>query len=399
MVRRGSSAVQSLATQAGYNAAMRTRLLALVAVAVTAVTLATASAAAPAPPHRPPDQAVRPIVDRPIVIGHRGASGYRPEHTLASYSLAIALGADYVEPDLVSTKDHVLVARHENEIGGTTDVASHPEFADRHATKVIDGVTITGWFTEDLTLAELKTLRAKERLPAIRPANTTFDGQFEVPTFQEVLDLVTQANADRRRADRIGVYPETKHPTYFDSIGLSLEEPLVATLEANGYRNPNDRAFIQSFEVGNLRQLDTMTRLPLVQLFSATGQPFDFAAAGNPTTYAQMATPDGLAEVATYADGIGADKTMVIPVGADGNLATPTPLVADAHRQRLIVHIYTLRAENNFVPPTLRTNANPSQRGNVEAEFAAYWAAGIDGLFSDNPDIAVGTRAAHLARS
>jgi glycerophosphoryl diester phosphodiesterase len=399
MVRRGSSAVQSLATQAGYNAAMRTRLLALVAVAVTAVTLATASAAAPAPPHRPPDQAVRPIVDRPIVIGHRGASGYRPEHTLASYSLAIALGADYVEPDLVSTKDHVLVARHENEIGGTTDVASHPEFADRHATKVIDGVTITGWFTEDFTLAELKTLRAKERLPAIRPANTTFDGQFEVPTFQEVLDLVTQANADRRRADRIGVYPETKHPTYFDSIGLSLEEPLVATLEANGYRNPNDRAFIQSFEVGNLRQLDTMTRLPLVQLFSATGQPFDFAAAGNPTTYAQMATPDGLAEVATYADGIGADKTMVIPVGADGNLATPTPLVADAHRQRLIVHIYTLRAENNFVPPTLRTNANPSQRGNVEAEFAAYWAAGIDGLFSDNPDIAVGTRAAHLARS
>jgi glycerophosphoryl diester phosphodiesterase len=399
MVRRGSSAVQSLATQAGYNAAMRTRLLALVAVAVTAVTLATASAAAPAPPHRPPDQAVRPIVDRPIVIGHRGASGYRPEHTLASYSLAIALGADYVEPDLVSTKDHVLVARHENEIGGTTDVASHPEFADRHATKVIDGVTITGWFTEDFTLAELKTLRAKERLPAIRPANTTFDGQFEIPTFQEVLDLVAQANADRRHADRVGVYPETKHPTYFDSIGLSLEEPLVATLEANGYRNPNDRAFIQSFEVGNLRQLDTMTRLQLVQLFSATGQPFDFAAAGNPTTYAQMATPDGLAEVATYAEGIGADKTMVIPVGADGNLATPTPLVADAHRQHLIVHIYTLRAENNFVPPALRTSTNPSQRGNVEAEFAAYWAAGIDGLFSDNPDIAVGTRAAaHLAR-
>src|SRR5262245_5530161 len=195
---------------------------------------------------------------RPLVIGHRGASGYRPEHTLGSYGLAIELGADYIEPDLVSTKDHVLVARHENEIGGTTDVAGHPEFAARRTTKTIDGVAVTGWFTEDFTLAELKTLRARERLPALRPANTVFDGQYEIPTFDEVIKLAKQAG--------VGIYPETKHPSYFDGIGLSLEEPLLATLRANDFAGPRAPVFIQSFEVSNLKQLSKQTKLPLVQL-------------------------------------------------------------------------------------------------------------------------------------
>ena len=183
-----------------------------------------------------------------IVIGHRGASGYRPEHTLASYDLAINLGADFIEPDLVSTKDGVLIARHENEISETTDVANHPEFADRRTTKVIDGVSVTGWFTEDFTLAEIKTLRAKERLPF---RDQCFNGLYQVPTFQEVIDLAKQKSVDRI----IGIYPETKHPTYFDSIGLSLEEPLLQILTENGYKGPNAPVFIQSFETANLQDL------------------------------------------------------------------------------------------------------------------------------------------------
>ena len=384
------------ANPGGYNARMRRRKLSLalggLAVAATATVISTTS---PATADRRPD---RPIVDEPLVIGHRGASGYRPEHTLASYELAIAQGADFVEPDLVSTSDGVLVARHENEIGGTTDVAAHPEFADRRTTKTIDGVPLTGWFTEDFTLAELKTLRAVERIPGTRPANATFDGQFEVPTLQEVIDLVASVNAGRRRGDEVGIYPETKHPTYFDSIGLSLEEPLVETLHANGYDRPNDAVFVQSFETANLRDLDDMTQVRLVQLYGGSGRPYDFTVSGDTRTYADLATPAGLAEVATYADGIGPTKGMVVPVATDGTLGAPTALVADAHRQDLTVHIYTMRNENSFVPPALRTSADPNQRGQVEAEYVAMWAAGIDGLFSDNPDTAVATRAAHLAR-
>jgi glycerophosphoryl diester phosphodiesterase len=400
MVSRASRAVQLRATADRYTPVMRTRLTAIAAALAVGVSAVVASAVIPSPSGAAPaDHGHRGggRDDTPLVIGHRGASGYRPEHTLGSYQLAIDLGADYVEPDLVSTSDGVLVARHENEIGGTTDVASHPEFAARRTTKVIDGTSITGWFTEDFTLAELKTLRAVERIPAIRPANTNFNGQFEVPTLQEVLDLVAEANRGRSRDDRIGVYPETKHPSYFDSIGLSLEEPLVATLRANGYTDPDDLAFLQSFEVSNLQQLNRMTRLPIVQLFSSSGRPFDFTLAGDPRTYADLATPAGLREIARYADGIGPSKDMVIPVAPGGALGTPTTLVRDAHRAGLVVHIYTMRVENSFVPPALRTSADPSQRGQVEAEFAAYWAAGIDGVFTDNPDTGVGTRAAFLA--
>ncbi len=381
---------------------MRKRLTALAAAMAVGVAGLAGSALAPSPAATAATESgthgERADHEAPLVIGHRGASGYRPEHTLAAYELAIAQGADFVEPDLVSTSDGILVARHENEISGTTDVAAHPEFADRRTTKTIDGMAVTGWFTEDFTLAELKTLRAKERIPATRPANATFDGQFEVPTLQEVLDLVATVNNTRRRSDHVGVYPETKHPSYFDSIGLSLEEPLVATLEANGYTRPSDRVFIQSFEVANLRELDGMTRLPLVQLLSGSGRPYDFTAAGDTRTYADLVTPTGLAEVAGYADGIGPAKGMVIPVAPDGTLGAPTSLVDDAHHERLIVHIYTMRNENTFVPPALRTSADPAQRGNVEAEYAAFWAAGVDGVFSDNPDTAVATRAAHLTR-
>jgi len=325
----------------------------------------------------------------PIVIGHRGASGYRPEHTLASYQLAIDLGADFIEPDLVSTKDGVLVARHENEIATTTDVASRPEFAARRTTKQIDGVAITGWFTEDFTLGELKTLRAKERIPEIRPENAAFDGLFQVPTLREVIELA--------QCEGVGIYPETKHPTYFDSIGLSLEEPLVATLAAAGYRQNDGRVFIQSFEVANLRDLATKTKLPLVQLVNAGGKPYDFVVAGDPRTYADLVTDAGLAEIARYADGIGANKNLIVPRDGSQRLLAPTDLIARAHRKRLVVHGWTFRNENTFLPLDYRQGdpASPAYlraMGNAPAEYALFYGLGIDGVFSDNPDTAVASR-------
>ncbi|MFL6102707.1 MAG: glycerophosphodiester phosphodiesterase [Actinomycetes bacterium] len=325
----------------------------------------------------------------PLVIGHRGASGYRPEHTLASYRLAIEMGADYIEPDLVSTKDHVLVTRHENNIADTTDVAAHLEFASRRTTKTIDGTPVTGWFTEDFTLAELRTLRAKERLPDLRPANTAFDGLYPVPTFQEVIDLAKRAG--------VGIYPETKHPTYFDSIGLSLEEPLLATLRANGLTGPRAKVFIQSFETANLKELHAKTRLPLVQLIDATGRPYDFVVAGDPRTYADLVTPAGLAEIATYADGIGPNKDLIVPRDSAGKLQTPTSLVRDAHRAGLVVHPWTFRRENDFLPLDFR-QGNPASPeflrapGDLPAELRLFLRLGVDGVFSDNADVAVATR-------
>jgi glycerophosphoryl diester phosphodiesterase len=325
----------------------------------------------------------------PLVIGHRGASGYRPEHTLASYRLAIDMGADFIEPDLVSTKDGILVARHENEIGGTTDVAAHPEFAARRATKTIDGVAVTGWFTEDFTLTELRTLRAKERIPALRPDNAVFDGLYQVPTLQEVIDLAKKAG--------VGIYPETKHPTYFDSIGLSLEEPLLATLRANGLDHPRAKVFIQSFETANLKELDRKTRLPLVQLIDEVGAPYDFVVAGDPRTYDDLVTPEGLAEIATYADGVGPSKNRIVPRDAAGNLLDPTSLVRDAHRAGLVVHPWTFRRENSFLPLDFRQGdpASPfylGAPGDLPAELRLFFRLGVDGVFSDNPDVAVATR-------
>ncbi|MGK5444600.1 glycerophosphodiester phosphodiesterase [Micromonospora sp. URMC 105] len=333
---------------------------------------------------------------RPIVIGHRGASGYRPEHTLEAYRLAVRMGADYIEPDLVSTADGVLVARHENEISGTTDVSSRPEFADRRATKTIDGVKVTGWFTEDFTLAELKTLRAKERLPQVRVANTAFDGRFEVPTFQEVIDLARAES--RRRGRTIGVYPETKHPSYFAAIGLPLEEPLVAVLRKNRLTHRHDPVFVQSFETANLRKLDTMIDVPLVQLMDAAGRPYDFTAAGDTRTYADLATPAGLAWIADYADGVGLNKNLIVPRDATGKLRAPTTVVRDAHRERLLVHAWTFRAENQFLPADFRIGADPNARGDSTAEYELFYGLGLDGVFADHPDTAVAARAGLAAR-
>jgi len=351
--------------------------------------------------HRPAPQA------KPTLIAHRGASGYVPEHTLAAYWLAIEQGADFVEPDLVITKDGVLVARHENAIAilnpdgsvreATTDVVDRPEFAARKTTKTIDGVAITGWFTEDFTLAELKTLRARERLPAVRPANTRFDGQFEIPTFEEVLQLVARANEARKEEARreggrrwnrddqpIGVYPETKHPSFFQSIGKPLEAPLVRLLNRYGYTGKNAPVIIQSFETQNLRQLSKMTRVPIAQLLNGSGKPYDFVLSGDPRTYADLAKPAGLADIATYADGIGANTNLMIPL-VGGRLGTPTTLVADAHAAGLIVHGWTFRAENTFLPNEFDAGTDPNALGDLEGQIHAFLKLGMDGFFTDQP--------------
>jgi glycerophosphoryl diester phosphodiesterase len=336
---------------------------------------------------------------RPFVIAHRGASGYVPEHTLAGYFIAIQQGADYVEPDLVISKDGALLARHENEIGGTTDVASHPEFAARKATKSIDGESVTGWFTEDFTLAELKTLRARERLPELRRGNTTYDGAFSIPTFDEVLELVAAADA-QRAADararglppppRIGIYPETKHPSYFAQLGLHFDDRMLEALTRHGYSKRSDPICLQSFEVANLKALRKRTDLPLVQLVSPTGQPFDFTLAGDKRTYLDLMGDAGLKEIAGYADAIGPHKWMVVQFGPGG--ATPTGLGRRARAAGLGIHVWTLRAENEFLPDKLRSSADVAAQGDMQAEVRALLDAGITGFFSDFPDLAVRAR-------
>lgn len=341
----------------------------------------------------------------PTLIAHRGASALRPEHTIAAYTQAIEDGADIIEPDLVATKDGHLVARHENAIAilnadgsireSTTDIATRPEFAALLTTKTIDGTAIRGWFTEDLTLAQLKTLRAVERIPAIRPGNVAFNGQFQVPTLQEVIDLAKSKAIEKGRT--IGVYPETKHPTYFKSIGLPLERRLLDVLSANGWNSREAPVFIQSFEVGNLKEMRALTTTRIVQLLSSSGRPYDFVAAG-PTetrTYADLITPAGLREVATYANGIGPSKDMVIPV-VNGALGTPTALVTNAKAANLLTHIYTLRPENNFLPANLKTApvTDNTLRGDSVTEIQTFLQAGIDGFFTD--DSAVGRTAIRI---
>jgi glycerophosphoryl diester phosphodiesterase len=359
----------------------------LLRMAVTATAALALVSAAPAVADRTPAAPAHGGGDSFTIVGHRGASGYRPEHTLASYELAARMGADYIEPDLVTTKDGVLVARHEPEIGGTTDVASRAEFADRKKTKSLDGVAVTGWFAEDFTLAELKTLRAVERIPDIRQHNTIYDGRYEVPTLQEVLDLRKRLSRELHR--EIGVYIETKHPTYFEKQGLALEPALVRTLNRNGLNRSSAKVYVQSFEVTNLIELRRVLRVPLVQLTSATGAPFDFVDSGDPRTYADIVSPRGLRDVAKYAKGLGPEKGQIIPRDAAGFLTTPTTLVRDAHRAGLVVHPYTFRAENSFLPADFRSSTVPSQYGDLFAELEVFRATGIDGLFTDNPDVAV----------
>jgi len=334
---------------------------------------------------------------RPLIIAHRGASGYRPEHTLESYRLAIRLGADYIEPDLVSTRDGALVARHENEISGTTDVAEHPAFAARRTTKQVDGVAVTGWFTEDFTLAELRTLRATERLPEVRPQNRIFDGRFEIPTFQEILDL---ARTESQRLGRpIGVYPETKHPSYFASIGLPLEEPLVAELVANGLDSSQAPVLIQSFEVGNLVKLSRMTGARLIQLLDSVGAPIDSPSIDGSPSYADLTSPAGLTSIAKYAYGIGADKDLLVPWGPGDELLPARPVVDNAHEAGLAVHAWTFRAENRFLPVDFRIGTDPDARGDIVTEYELFLRLGIDGLFTDHPDTAVAARAGLLSAS
>ncbi|MFL6622011.1 MAG: glycerophosphodiester phosphodiesterase [Sulfurifustaceae bacterium] len=335
---------------------------------------------------------------KPIVIAHRGASGYVPEHTLAAYAIAMLQGADFIEPDLVITKDGQLIARHDNVLDVTTDVAAHPEFASRRTTKVVDGHSHTGWFSEDFTLAEIKRLRAIERIPGVRPANARFDGQFEVPTLAEIIDLVRANETGLRR--RIGIYPETKHPTYFQKLGLAMEEPLVKILHANGYDRQPERVYIQSFEIANLKKLRTLTPIPLIQLLETSGRPADVAAAGGTLTYDQMATAEGLREIATYADGVGPEKYhFIIPRDATGRLdpAKATDFVRHAHATRLKVHPWTFRAENQFLPVNLRSTGGPTALGDSNTEIRAFLAAGIDGFFTDQSDIGVRARDAFVA--
>jgi glycerophosphoryl diester phosphodiesterase len=316
-----------------------------------------------------------PGTGRPLVIGHRGASGYRPEHTLESYALAARMGADCIEPDVVPTRDGVLVARHESEISGTTDIADRPELADRRTTRTVDGHTVTGWFTEDLTLAELRTLRAVERIPALRQPGSTLDGRFTVPTLAEILRL--RAGLSHELGREIAVYIETKHPSHFAGLGLSLEEPLVEELTGAGLTGPGAPVFVQSFELGSLRRVRAaLPGVPLVLLV---------AQADGPVALSDAA----LATVAREVEAIGPDKQLVIPWQEDERLGAPTDLVARAHAAGLLVHPWTFRAENHFLPRDLRLGRRPADHGHVLAELAAYLEAGVDGVFTDQPDLGV----------
>jgi glycerophosphoryl diester phosphodiesterase len=337
----------------------------------------------------------------PLVIAHRGASGYLPEHTLAAYELAITQGADYIEPDLVSTRDGVLIARHDINLSETTDVADHPEFVDRRTRKKIDGIEEEGWFADDFTFKEIKTLHAKQRLP-FRPEE--YNGQFEIPALEEIIALVKNQSGQMGR--RIGLYPETKHPSYHRSVNLPLEEKLVAALHRNGLRDRESPVLIQSFEVGNLKALRRMTSLKLVQLIDGKGiesdgriipgQPYDFVLAQDGRSYADLLTPQGLAEIKTYADGIGPWKRYVVSVIGTGEseaeriLAKPSTLIQDAHAVGLFVHAWTFRDEDRYLAQDYRHD--PQQ------EYRQFYALGIDGVFSDFPDRAVSARGARSVR-
>jgi glycerophosphoryl diester phosphodiesterase len=363
-------------------------LLAAVALLVPGVALAKKKHK----PHAPKE-------NKPLVIGHRGAAGYLPDHTLEGYRLAIKLGADYIEPDLVATKDGVLIARHEPDITSTTNVADHPEFATRKTTKTIDGVPTEGWFASDFTLAEIKTLGAKQPR-AKRP--TEFDGKFKVPTLQEIINLVKRES--KKRGRKIGIYPETKHPTFHKSIGLPLEARLVKVLKKNGLNSRSSRVFIQSFEQSNLKELNHMTPVRLVQLVDANDtdangnptyappfdRPYDWTASGDPAlmtrTFGFFATDAGLDEIKTYADGIGPWKVYIVPTdgGGGGNIHPPTDLIARAHARGLLVHTWTFR--NDAMP------SDASYQGNPIFEYLKFYGLGIDGVFSDFPDTAFAAR-------
>ena len=384
----------------------RTLWLATLTAALAALAPATASAN--------PD----PEQSDPLVIGHRGASGYLPEHTLASYRLAIRLGADYIEPDLVSTKDGHLVARHEPNITNTTDVKDHPEFASRKRKATVDGAEEEGWFASDFTLAEIRTLRAVQAFGE-RPQQ--FNARFPIPTLEEVIALAKRASSHHGRT--IGIYPETKHPTYHRRLGLPLEGKLVRALERAGWSSRRSPVFIQSFEQANLRQLNGITDVRLVQLIDANDvnpdgsldytapldRPYDWTVSGDPKllarTFAFFATDAGLEEIGEYADGIGPWKRYIVSTAAvdlngDGRVGDengdgltneadrktlpPTDLVQRAHARGLAVHPYTFRDEQRRLAS--------DYEGNPVNEYLQFYELGVDGLFSDFPDTAFAAR-------
>ncbi|MTB72764.1 glycerophosphodiester phosphodiesterase [Arsenicicoccus sp. MKL-02] len=332
----------------------------------------------------------------PLVVAHRGASGYRPEHTIAAYELAVAMGADYIEPDLVMTKDGQLVDRHEPEISGTTDVAAHPEFASRKTTKKLDGVDVTGWFTEDFTLAELRTLRAKERLATVRQRNTIYDGMYQIPTYEEVLQLRERLSRQYNRT--IGIIPEIKHSTYFHAKGLNPEPVVVQLTERYGLNKRNAPMWIQSFEITNLKDLRFRHGYKANSTFLAwtgTGPldgPYDLVSRGDKRLYQDWMTPKGLKEISRFANGIGPEKFFVIPKKADGTLGQPTSLVGDAHRLGLKVIPWTFRNENQFMAKDFQNGTNPADYGKAVQEQVTYLRTGLDGLFTDNPDTGVVAR-------
>ena len=335
---------------------------------------------------------IQPEIKKPeiLIVGHRGASALRPEHTLEAYQKAIDDGADFIEPDLVPTKDGYLVARHENEIGGTSNVSTLPQFSDREKTKSIDGISIKGWFTEDFTLTELNTIKARERIPKIRPNNTQYNDLYQIPTLEQIIEL---ADAHYKKTGKIvGLYIETKHPSYFSqpSINLAMEEKLLSTLSKYTYTRDIAPVYLQSFEVNNLKylrqQLDlhkSIKHAKIIQLFDSKN---NFPADGSAQTYGQMATAEGLKNVAVYADGVGPSKTYIAP---NSQPATPTSFVKDAHAVGLKVHPYTLRPENDFLPNYLDCHAQVEQRCESGAlqEYEIFFKAGVDGIFTDDPGL------------
>jgi glycerophosphoryl diester phosphodiesterase len=370
----------------------RRALLGVAALGAGAVVIGGAGTAGAAERTGTPHQGGLPV---PTVIAHRGASGYRPEHTFGSYRLALDMGADVIEQDLVPTKDGHLVCRHENDITGTTDVSAHPEFAGRKTTKTVDGKALTGWFTEDFTLAELKTLRAKERIPATRQENTLYDGRWDVPTFEEVLRWAEQQG--RRRGRPVWLHVETKHPSYFRKLGLGLEEPLAKLLRQYGRHRKNSPVFLQSFEPSSIQRLGKLVSSPRVVLLDAANtRPWDFVEAGDPRTVADLVKPEGLQWIAGFAQGIGPWLDLIIPRDASGRLGTPTTLVRDAHAAGLILHPYTMRNENSFLPADFRRGTDPNAYGDAFGAFKTYFETGIDGIFSDNADTALLARADFL---
>ncbi len=338
--------------------------------------------------------ALAPVTDSllltPTVAAHRGASGSRPEHTLDAYRTAIRMGADEIELDLVVTADGVLVARHDAELSTTTDVARHPEYAARHTTKVVDGTTMTGWFVEDFTIAELKRLAARERFPRLRPDNVHHDGAEGVPTFSEVLAMVGAESIRRGRG--VGVLVELKHAVRFAQLGLPLVEPLLADLARHGLDHAWSRVTLMSFETGVLRELAGRTRLPIVQLIGpGAGSPPDLSA-DETWSFDELVTPEGLARIDEYADGIGPHKNRVLPRDAAGCIGAPSRIVRDAHRLGLTVHVWTLRAENRFLPTNLRIGSSPRAHGDLAGEVAAVLAAGVDTVITDHPEVALHAR-------